>query len=427
MTLIKSKKAGSFGAEAGGMTDKIDTATKVVMQYLAEGQQESAEAYLDCLVKKCKQVSCKALHHSLIHACAKANNPGAALWCAMRMMHCGLKPNIVTFNTLLDASAKTGDIKLATYLWDLMLELGLRPNGITYNTMMNTCVKGDDMKRAEWWLQRMQDEGVSLCPVSFNTVIAALAKNGDFEKAEAWFWRMCEAGVTPDRVIYNSMMSARARAGHFQQAGFWLLEMQRNGIRPDERAYNTMICACAKSGIPERAESWLNQMEQQGYKPDKITLGSLVHAWAKKGDLNRSKHWMEVMAARGHSPNLLMCKRVIQTCQQHTDSEVSSVSSDSTSPPPMVRQQVHQNLCRQSWPDMKLVVPKDTYSHFEPAKVTCSPATVAYDAGIAFPSRGAAKVAYAPEMSICVPPFDGRSTCATSLPDSFVVFESLSL
>mmetsp|Transcript_117908 Transcript_117908/g.328466 ORF Transcript_117908/g.328466 Transcript_117908/m.328466 type:complete len:328 (-) Transcript_117908:190-1173(-) len=244
----KTGKVQKLSADINGVPNKAGACAKVVVQYLFEGNIEAAEAYLDVMVKEFKRTSCKAFYHSLIHSCAKFGSPSAALWCALRMMRVGLKPNIVTFNALLDACAKTGDTDLATSLWDLMLEMGLEPNAITYNTMINACAKAYDTELAEWWMEKMHAAGIAPCTVSFSTVIAVFAKIGKFEKAEAWFVRMKEAGVKPDRVIYNLMINACAKAGHPLKADYWLTQMQESGIMPDEKTYNSLLHACAKYG-----------------------------------------------------------------------------------------------------------------------------------------------------------------------------------
>jgi len=173
--------------ETSSLPDHVDGRLKLIVKCLLSGDVDSAEMWLDIMARECKDTSNKAFYHSIIHNCAKAGNPNAAGWCAMRMVRIGLHPNKVTFNSVIDACAKSGDIALASKWWTQMTQLGLKPNGITYNTMINACSQARDAARAEWWMQRMIDDGIHPCIVSYSTVIDAFAKIGKIEKAEAWF------------------------------------------------------------------------------------------------------------------------------------------------------------------------------------------------------------------------------------------------
>lgn len=291
----------------------------MIVKYLLAEDVESAERWLDIMARECKGTSNKAFYHSLIHACARAGNPNAAGWCAVRMVRVGLQPNKVTFNSVIDACAKVGDIDLASKWWEQMMQIGLKPNGITYNTMINACAQAKDAAHAEWWMQQMLKDSITPCTVSFSTVIDAFAKTGKVEKAEAWFHQMNEAGVQADAVIYNSLINACAKAGSPSKAESWLYQMQLNSLEPDEKTYNSLINACAKAGVTDRAEHWFKMMEMAGCKVDKITFGSVIHASAKVGNVARAEYWMDEMRRRGVVPNLVCFNTVLHACAHNGD------------------------------------------------------------------------------------------------------------
>mmetsp|Transcript_93126 Transcript_93126/g.290313 ORF Transcript_93126/g.290313 Transcript_93126/m.290313 type:complete len:408 (+) Transcript_93126:81-1304(+) len=281
--------------------DSLESA-ELLVQYIAEGKLEEAETHVDGLVKTSKK-SCKALHHTLIHACSKLNSSGAALWCALRMVRIGLKPNTVTFNALLDCAAKTCDVALATRLWDLMQDLNVSPNSITYNTMMNVCAKAKNARLAEWWLERMCADGMPACAVSFHIVIAAYANVGQFEKAESWFKKMQQAGVKPDAVIYNSMIGAGTKARNLPYVERWVSEMERAGMVPAQKAYCTVVSAWLKNGNPERAALWVERMERQGFVAGKDMMTELVDALVSGGSTPKAKRWINDMVTKGMAPD----------------------------------------------------------------------------------------------------------------------------
>jgi len=283
---------------------------KVILEHLLVGDIASADQYLDEKVNGFRGTSCKAFYHSIINACARAGSADAAVWCAVRMVRIGLRPNVVTFNSLLDASAKAGDLKLATFVWRVMSDYGTKPNEITFNTMINACAQARDGPMAEVWLEEMQKHGLKPCAVSFSTLMAAFAKTGNTDKAEIWFERMREAKIEPDRIIFNSMVDVSTRAGCPERAEHWLLRMMKAGINPEKKVLNSMIQAWGKRGNLERAEYWFNHMDMVS-KTDKVAFASLIHACIKAGNINRAESWLTTMSVRGITPTTSMYNDVL--------------------------------------------------------------------------------------------------------------------
>jgi pentatricopeptide repeat domain-containing protein 1 len=59
----------------------------------------------------------------------------------------GLKPNVVTFNSLIDGYAKKGDIEQARHWLVVMRKEGTKPNVIMFNTLTNRCVMKKTLKK----------------------------------------------------------------------------------------------------------------------------------------------------------------------------------------------------------------------------------------------------------------------------------------
>jgi len=57
------------------------------------------------------------------------------------MISSGMKPNLITFNTLLSLYAKMGDIAGAEKVWEEMISIGLKPDLISFNTLLSLFAK----------------------------------------------------------------------------------------------------------------------------------------------------------------------------------------------------------------------------------------------------------------------------------------------
>lgn len=300
----KRRRYGANGVNKAPTPETMDArssandSAKVILQKFCDGDFDGAEAYLEERVKTFRLTSTKAFYHSIIIAFARAGAADAAVWCAVRMVRTGFRPNVVTFNSLLDASAKVGDLKLAEYVWQVMVEYGIKPNDITFNTMINVCCQAKDADAAEQWMEKMQQEGLEPGAVSYSALMAAFAKTGQAEKAEIWYERMRQANVDADGVIFNAMLDAASKAALTDVAERWLVQMMEAGIPPKKKTFNRVIQACAKHGDIERAEYWMQRMEQT-CRADKTTFASLVHASIKAGDIPRAEFWIGALGSRG--------------------------------------------------------------------------------------------------------------------------------
>merc|ERR1719265_636736 len=89
-------------------------------------------------------------------------------------------------------AAKTKDPDLAEKLLGEISSLGLKPDGVSFNSVIHACARQGNIKRAEHWLRKMQESGIEPNVISFNVIIDACMKADDAEEAEKWLARMLE-------------------------------------------------------------------------------------------------------------------------------------------------------------------------------------------------------------------------------------------
>jgi len=168
----------------------------------------------------------------------------------------------------------------------------LRPNTISYNTIISAYAKNGNIDQAEHILQRMEQQSQSQsqsqsesqsqsgsrcgsCPpdtVTYNSIINGLSMSSDpngGERAEAILRRMEEMRRM------EKMMMIPAGADGAQHA------------QPDLKSYTSVVNAFAKRGAAGRAEAILNDMVylyQQGndnLKPTILSFNTVCNSYAK--------------------------------------------------------------------------------------------------------------------------------------------------
>jgi tetratricopeptide (TPR) repeat protein len=223
-----------------------------------------------------------------------------------------LVPNIVSYNALLSSSRHETDMQRAEDVFSLIERTpGIKPDLTTYNTMLDVMAKSlrkDAAERAEAVLRRMwglySSKGIDSMPdsTSYNACMNACKFANDPFKAEALFREMQDRyqqtgnrRLKPNKMSYGSLITAWANSKHThkaERAQEIFDSMVAAGIRPSTIEYNATIHAWASVGNVERAESLLDRALEEytagntAAKPDVKTFSSLLNALAKRKSLD---------------------------------------------------------------------------------------------------------------------------------------------
>ncbi|KAI6671986.1 hypothetical protein NL676_006871 [Syzygium grande] len=118
----------------------------------------------------------------------------------------GIRPDIVTYTTLMSAAYKSNRWEFGNGLWNLMVHKGCLPNLATFNVRIQYLVN----RRRAWNAHKM----------------AAL---------------MNKIGIDPDEVTYNLVIKGFFLAGYPEMAKRVYSALHGNGYRPNIKIYQTMI------------------------------------------------------------------------------------------------------------------------------------------------------------------------------------------
>jgi pentatricopeptide repeat protein len=244
-----------------------------------------------------------------------------------------VRPNTITYNSVMDAYARQGDIDGTLEVWELMMNdyrsststtssggggggngknntrsINARPNVPTYNTLISAWAKSrrsDAPNQAELLLKEMIDlyikgdlkDGPDT--IIMSSVINCWSKSNKLEApkhARSILDDMISQSkgkngnkaISPNRITYNSVADAYARQGNIDGVleVIKLMEddYQSSGnihVKPDILTYNILIGCWGKSGksnAPIEAEKIMfNKMNETNI----ITYSGLINCWSK--------------------------------------------------------------------------------------------------------------------------------------------------
>ncbi|XVE59851.1 hypothetical protein DITRI_Ditri05aG0080100 [Diplodiscus trichospermus] len=228
-----------------------------------------------------------------------------------------IKPNMVTFVTLLPVCGGVADRGLVTQIHGSVVKVGLNFEVTVGNALIDAygkCWKAKDSKR-------VFDEMVQKNEVSWNARITSLAYMGLNKEALDIFRLMMKVGLSPESITISSMIPVLVDLEFFNFAkeihGFSL----RIGVQHDVFICNSLIDMYAKSGhvsaasnvfhqmnVTRTVVSWnamvanfaqnrlelaaielLREMQAYGELPDSITLTNVLPACGRVGYLQNGK------------------------------------------------------------------------------------------------------------------------------------------
>ncbi|KAL1199343.1 Pentatricopeptide repeat-containing protein [Cardamine amara subsp. amara] len=183
---------------------------------------------------------------------------------AMREMEkSGLKPDVVTYTTLISAFYKHERYVIGNGLWNLMVLKGCRPNLTTFNVRIQFLVN----RRRAW---------------DANDLLLLMPK----------------LQMEPDSITYNMVIKGFFLAGFPEMAERVYTAMHGKGYKPNVKIYQTMIHYLCKAGNFDLAYTMCKDCMRKRWYTNLETVGMLLRGLVKKGQLDQAKLIMALLEKR---------------------------------------------------------------------------------------------------------------------------------
>lgn len=156
-----------------------------------------------------------------------------------RNVYHGLKkdfrPNLRTFNILLSGWKSSED---AEAFFEEMRDMGVKPDVVSYNCLIDIYCKDRKLESAYKVFENMRGEGISPDHFSYTSIIVGLGLVGQPEKARDVLREMKENGCYPDVAAHNAVIRNFCVAKRFDDAYSVMEEMESKGLSPSPTTYH---------------------------------------------------------------------------------------------------------------------------------------------------------------------------------------------
>ncbi|PWZ13293.1 Protein Rf1, mitochondrial [Zea mays] len=192
----------------------MDKAEAVLQQMLDKGVMPNTRPYNSLIHGYCslgqlaeaigRCAEARSISDSMVRRVKNPTLPPTAA-CFMEMRQNGLRPNVVSYSTVIDILCKTGRVEDAVYHFNQMVSEGLSPNIVCFTSLIHgLCTIGEWKKVGELTFE-MINRGIhpNADRIFMNTIMDNQCKEGRVVEAQDFFDLAIRTGVKPDVISYN--------------------------------------------------------------------------------------------------------------------------------------------------------------------------------------------------------------------------------
>ncbi|KAK4485136.1 hypothetical protein RD792_007749 [Penstemon davidsonii] len=219
---------------------------------------------------------------------------------------------VLSFNALLAACiySKSFD-KIIELFRELPKKLSIKPDIISYATLMKAYCETGLFDEAVSLLDEIEKNDWKPNAVIFNTLLDTFYKSGKFSEAENIWDLMKQKNSVPDVRSYTSRLLGMVNENRLSEAVDVLKEMEEMELKPNAYTYNGLIKGFVDEGDLEEVKKWYGLMMENGCSPDFLTFMILIPFACDKDDFDFAYE---------------LCKKSIQLKEKLSDEVVQKVA-----------------------------------------------------------------------------------------------------
>jgi len=231
--------------------------------------------------------------------------------------------NCVIYSTLMKGFTLQRNTDAAFEVLDLMSEEGIKPNLVTLNTLLDACARSGRMERCGEIMQDIREKhGLMPDRITYSTLVKGFCHHGDIGKAMALMKSMKAQGLKPDAIIYNTLMDGCVGKDKFALCDEILESMLEESVKPTDYTLTVLIKRFGREGKLNKAFDLMNTFPKQyTIRPSVAALTCLISACIANRDLERAMRVYEKMKTEGPAPDAMTHEKLINALLRNGKAE----------------------------------------------------------------------------------------------------------
>ncbi|EPS71142.1 hypothetical protein M569_03617, partial [Genlisea aurea] len=215
------------------------------------------------------------------------------------MVESGLKPDLLSVNSMMDALCRGGKVSEAYDMLTGMNIRGPKPDAYSYSIFIHNSCQREDVHSIFNILDSMRRHTLTPNVFTYNHILRTLCKKCMIDEAYELLDEMVEEGSKPDTWSYNAILCFHCDRNEVNRA----LEVMSRMDRPDRHSFNMVFKMLIRVGRFDRVEQLWDSMEGRGFFPSVTTYSVMIHGLCRKrSKLESACKYLEMMIDDGIPP-----------------------------------------------------------------------------------------------------------------------------
>ncbi|XP_024541824.1 putative pentatricopeptide repeat-containing protein At3g01580 [Selaginella moellendorffii] len=222
--------------------------------------------------------------------------------------------SVVFWTAMMATYAQNGRSE-ALHLFRAMQLQGIRPNEMTFATVMNSCASYSTLEEGRAVHALIVESGFDSDPVVANSIVTMYGRCGELVEAGRMFDKM----LVREASTWNAMITACAQHGLWDEALKLFYRMKQLGEKPNNITLVGVLSACAHAGLVEEGcNNFATMHDYFGVRPTLQHYGCMVDLLGRAGWLREAEEMIKTMPFQADAA---MWTAFFGACKTHGDVE----------------------------------------------------------------------------------------------------------
>ncbi|CAO2197342.1 unnamed protein product [Urochloa humidicola] len=208
--------------------------------------------------------------------------------------HPAIVPSTSSYNILISALCKIPDLAAALLVIQLMEKCGVKPDQISFTTLLNGHYNNCRYDDADKVWEMMKERNVEPDAKCYNAKLRGLVSKGSIEDATALVVRMQKDGPKPDAVSYNELIRGYCKEGRLEEAMRVYDDLAKNECAPNRGTFHTLVPHIVEAGELDLALSCCHEIFSRKCRVKCSLLQGVVTALVDASRVDEAKRIVEV-------------------------------------------------------------------------------------------------------------------------------------
>ncbi|KAF9336240.1 hypothetical protein BGZ91_010102 [Linnemannia elongata] len=218
-----------------------------------------------------------------------------------------LTATLQSYNVMIRGLGHSGQMEAARKIYDDMRAgvIPVKPDVVTYSTLMGQYARKGLQTEADAVLDDMFKDKVQPNMWIFNSVIKRFVQRKDYVGARRTMALMKNSNVQPDVVTYSTLIDGYARDGDEEAIARIQAEMATNKVYPNATTITSTIKVFARANLNTDIDAQLAGLLKSlpTGEMNELTFGVLVDVYGKRKDLDAAKGIYDHIISKGRTVN----------------------------------------------------------------------------------------------------------------------------